>query len=166
MRISDWSSDVCSSDLLMATMLSDWGYIVLRFDFRGCGQSEGERGYVLCHDQVADAKNALNWLTEQPGVDPLRVGVIGHSFGAAVACYAGAVEQRFACVISSCGWGNGERKFRGQHPDEMWDKFVKMLETAKLDKERTGKAPIAPRFDVVHLAQPPHQHLPNKQRNR
>src|SRR3546814_10767943 len=75
MRISDWSSDVCSSDL---------------------------------HDQVADAKNALNWLTEQPGVDPLRVGVIGHSFGSAVACYAGAVEQRFAFVISSCGWGRSE----------------------------------------------------------
>src|SRR3546814_17911492 len=123
MRISDWSSDVCSSDLLMATMLSDWGYIVLRFDFRGCGQSEGERGYVLCHDQVADAKNALNWLTEQPGVDPLRVGVIGHSFGAAVACYAGAVAQRFASVLSSCGWGNGERKFRGHHPDELGAKF-------------------------------------------
>src|SRR3546814_20607696 len=120
MRISDWSSDVCSSDL---------------------------------HDQVADAKNALNWLTEQPGVDPLRVGVIGHSFGAAVACYAGAVEQRFACVISSCGWGNGERKFRGQHPDEMWDKFVTMLETAKREKDRTGTAPIVPSFDVVPMAE-------------
>src|SRR3546814_19970991 len=102
MRISDWSSDVCSSDLLMATMLSDWGYIVLRFDFRGCGQSEGERGYVLCHDQVADAKNALNWLTEQPGVDPLRVGVIGHSFGAAVACYAGAVRSEERRVGKEC----------------------------------------------------------------
>src|SRR3546814_19796508 len=28
---------------LMATMLSDWGYIVLRFDFRGCGQRSEER---------------------------------------------------------------------------------------------------------------------------
>ncbi len=44
---------------LMARMFRDWGYAALRFDFRGCGQSEGERGYVLCHDQVADAKNAL-----------------------------------------------------------------------------------------------------------
>src|SRR3546814_21042427 len=90
--------------------------------------------------------------SDLPGDDPRQVGVIVHSFGAAVACYAGAVEQRFACVISSCDWGNGERKFRGQHPDEMWDKFVTMLETAKLEKERTGKAPIVPRFDEIGRA--------------
>lgn len=144
---------------LMATMLADWGYIALRFDFRGCGQSDGERGYVLCHDQVADAKNALNWLVEQPGVDPDRVGLIGHSFGAAVACYAGAVEQRFAAIISSCGWGNGERKFRGQHPGPMWDKFMDMLESARLEKQKTGKAPIVPRFDVVPMAEHLRRHL-------
>lgn len=147
---------------LMARMLSDWGYVTLRFDFRGCGESEGERGYVLCHDQVADAKNALNWLVQQPEVDPERVGLIGHSFGAAVACYAGAVEQRFAAIISSCGWGNGERKFRGQHPGPMWDKFVGMLENARNEKEKTGKAPIVPRFDVVPMAEHLRKHLSSK----
>jgi len=138
---------------LMARMLCDWGYAALRFDFRGCGGSEGARGYVLCHDQVADTKNALNWLVAQPGIDPARVAVIGHSFGAAVACYAGAVEQRFAAVISSCGWGHGERKFRGQHPGPMWDRFTAMLMAARTEKARTGKAPMVPRFDVVPMAE-------------
>lgn len=147
---------------LMASLLAEWGYVTLRFDFRGCGQSEGERGYVLCPDQVADAKNALNWLVEQPEVDPHRVGLIGHSFGAAVACYAGAVEQRFAAVISSCGWGNGERKFRGQHPGPMWDKFMDLLESARTEKQKTGKAPIVPRFDVVPMAEHLRKHLSPK----
>lgn len=147
---------------LMASLLAEWGYVTLRFDFRGCGQSEGERGYVLCPDQVADAKNALNWLVEQPEVDPKRIGLIGHSFGAAVACYAGAVEQRFAAVISSCGWGNGERKFRGQHPGPMWDKFMNLLESARAEKEKTGKAPIVPRFDVVPMAEHLRKHLSPK----
>src|SRR3546814_19787677 len=44
----------------------------------------------------------------------------------------------------------------------MWDKFVTMLETAKLEKERTGKAPIVPRFDVVPMAEHLRQHLSNK----
>lgn len=138
---------------IMARMLTDWGYATLRFDFRGCGQSGGKRGYVLCHDQVADAKNALNWLAHRPEIDPNRIGVIGHSFGAAIACYAGAVDQRFAAVISSCGWGHGERKFRGQHPGEMWEKFTTMLADARSEKERTGTAPTVPRFDVVPMAE-------------
>lgn len=138
---------------IMARMLTAWGYATLRFDFRGCGKSGGQRGYVLCHDQVADAKNALNWLAKRPEIDADRIAVIGHSFGAAVACYAAAVDQRFAAVISSCGWGHGERKFRGQHPGEMWDKFVGMLEGARTEKERTGVAPTVPRFDVVPMAE-------------
>ncbi len=138
---------------IMARMLTEWGYASLRFDFRGCGKSGGRRGYVLCHDQVADAKNALNWLAERPEIAPDRIGVIGHSFGAAVACYAGAVDQRFAAVISSCGWGHGERKFRGQHPGEKWERFAGMLERAREEKERTGVAPIVSRFDVVPMAE-------------
>jgi len=136
---------------LMARLLEGFGYAVLRFDFRGCGRSEGRRGYVLCHDQVADAKNALNWLAERPEVDPKRIAVIGHSFGAAVACYAGAVDQRFAAVVSSCGWGHGERKFRGQHPGEAWQKFIGMLEANRAHKEKTGEALTVPRFDVVPM---------------
>ena len=147
---------------IMSRMMTDWGYAALRFDFRGCGKSGGKRGYVLCHDQVADAKNALNWLSQRTEIDADRIAVIGHSFGAAVASYVGAVEQRFAAVISSCGWGNGERKFRGQHPGPMWDKFTNMLATARAEKERTGVAPIVPRFDVVPMAEHLRKHLSPK----
>ncbi len=113
---------------IQAKMLCDWGYAALRFDMRGCGDTGGERGYVRCLDQVADTRNCLTWLAERPEIDPKRIGVIGHSFGAAVAIYSGGVDERFAAVISSCGWGHGERKFHGQHPGpEAWDKFTKML---------------------------------------
>ena len=136
---------------MMARLFVAFGYAVLRFDFRGCGQSGGKRGYILCHDQVADAKNALSWVAARAEVDPARIGVIGHSFGAAVASYAGAVDQRFAAVISSCGWGHGERKFQGQHPGEAWAKFTGMLERARQHKEATGEAMTVPRFDVVPM---------------
>ena len=98
---------------IQARMLEEMGYVALRFDFRSCGESEGERAQVRCFDQVADAKNALTFLAEREEVDPTRIGVVGHSFGAAVSVYAAGVDDRFACVISSCGWGDGERKFRG-----------------------------------------------------
>src|SRR3954462_2020872 len=110
---------------IQARMLEAMGYVTLRFDFRCCGESEGERGQVRCFDQVADTKNALTFLAAREEGDPERIGVIGDSFGAAVAVYTAGVDNRVACVISSCGWGDGERKFRGQHPTpQAWARFT------------------------------------------
>ena len=143
---------------IQAQMLEDFGYAALRFDFRCCGESEGERGQVRCFDQVADAKNALTFLARRPEVDPERIGVIGHSFGAAVAVYAAGVDDRFACCISSCGWGHGERKFRGQHPTpEAWARFAGLLDKGREHKRRTGGSMWISRFDAVPIP----EHLRN-----
>lgn len=91
--------------------LSQFGYVTLRFDMRGCGRSQGEFGRVICLEQVEDLGNALVFLARHPAVDPDRIGVIGSSFGGAVAVYAGGTNPRIAAVISNGGWGHGERKF-------------------------------------------------------
>src|ERR671939_235558 len=67
--------------LIAARMFESLGYVTLRFDMRGCGQSEGERGRVICLEQVDDTRAALAYLLERPEVDPRRIGVFGHSFG-------------------------------------------------------------------------------------
>jgi alpha-beta hydrolase superfamily lysophospholipase len=137
---------------IQATILEEMGYAAFRFDFRCCGESDGEKGQVRCFDQVVDAKNALTFISGREEVDPERIGVVGHSFGAAVAIYAGGVDQRFACVLSSCGWGDGERKFRGQHPSpEAWEKFTGILEKGRRHKRETGESQWMSRFDAVPI---------------
>ena len=112
-------------------VLNDAGYVTLGFDMRGCGTSEGERGNLICLEQVEDTSNALTFLAKHPSVASDRIGLIGSSFGGAVAVYAGGVDRRVAAVISNGGWGDGERKFRGQHPTpEAWKKFTDMLAEA------------------------------------
>ena len=148
---------------IQAQMLEDFGYAALRFDFRCCGESEGERGQVRCFDQVADAKNALTFLSRRPEVDPARIGVIGHSFGAAVAVYAAGVDDRFACCISSCGWGHGERKFRGQHSTpEAWARFAGLLDEGREHKRRTGESMWISRFDAVPIPEHLRKNLSSK----
>src|SRR5271169_4520256 len=119
-----------SAGVLQPTrVLNEFGYVTLRFDMRGCGKSEGEFGSVICLDQVEDLGNALLFLAKHPAVDPDRIGAIGSSFGGAVAVYAGGTNPRVAAVVSSGGWGHGERKFRGQHrTPEAWAKFTHMLD--------------------------------------
>jgi len=133
-------------------VLESFGYVTLRFDMRGCGESEGERGHLICLDQVQNTRDAFTFLNEHPLVQRGRIGLIGSSFGAAIAIYAGAVDERVAAVISSGGWGHGERKFRGQHPSpEAWARFTAMLTEGKRHRERTGKSLMVPRMEIVPI---------------
>jgi hypothetical protein len=142
-----------SSNVLAPTrVLSEFGYVTLRFDMRGCGKSEGEFGRVICLEQVEDLGNALDFLSRHPVVDPGRIGAIGSSFGGAVAVYAGGVNPRVAAVVSNGGWGHGERKFRGQHPTpQAWAKFTTMLEDGRAHRARTGQSLMVPRYDIVPI---------------
>ncbi len=133
-------------------MLEELGYVTLRFDMPGCGDSEGERGRLICLEQVGAVSQALSLLAQHAQVEPARIAVMGSSFGAAVAVYAGGVDQRVAAVISASGWGHGERKFRGQHPTpEAWAKFTAMLEEGKRYRARTGKSLMVARYDIVPI---------------
>ncbi len=142
------------------TFLSEQGYVTLRFDMRGCGESEGEPGRVICLDQVEDTRNALTFLQHQPGVDPDRIALIGASFGAAVAIYAAGVDARIAGVVSSGGWGDGERKFRGQHAGpQAWQRFTDMLSEGRRHRERTGRSLMVSRFDIVPMPEELRRHM-------
>src|SRR4051794_23788569 len=140
--------------------LNGFGYVALRFDMRGCGDSEGEHGRVICLEQVEDTRNALTALARHPAVDPDRIAVVGTSFGGAVAVYAGGADPRLAAVISNGGWGDGERKFRGQHATpEAWAKFTGMLTEGKRHRERTGQSLMVPRYDIVPIPQHVNENL-------
>jgi pimeloyl-ACP methyl ester carboxylesterase len=137
----------------MAAALTGLGYAALRFDFRGCGESEGERGRVICKEQVKDTRNALSFLASRADIDPRRIGVVGQSFGAAVAVYSAGVDRRIAACISSGGWGDGAKKFRKQHASpRAWAKFSTMMKEGKRRK-RAGKPMMVPRYDIVPIPQ-------------
>jgi len=57
-------------------------------------------GDLLMRKCLDDAQRALSVLIAEPGVDPERVGVCGHSYGGTTALYHAAVDHRckFACI--------------------------------------------------------------------
>jgi uncharacterized protein len=161
MVLHGFGSNMSSANVLEpCAMLEKLGYVTLRFDMPGCGASEGEKGLLICLDQVQAIGDALTFLAKHANVEPDRIGVIGSSFGAAVAVYAGGVDKRVAAVISSGGWGDGERKFRGQHATpEAWAKFTGMLEKGKGHRARTGQPLMVPRYDIVPIPEHLRGHL-------
>jgi dipeptidyl aminopeptidase/acylaminoacyl peptidase len=148
-------------------MLNRLGYITLRFDMRGCGDSEGEKGRLICLEQVSDTRNALTLLQSHPNIDGARIGVMGSSFGAAVSVYTAGVDARVACCVSASGWGNGETKFKGQHagPGE-YERFLKMLEEGKAYRARTGQSMMVSRYDIVPIPAHLRGHVIEKSANQ
>src|SRR5713101_8472795 len=73
-----FGSNMKSSNVLApCAMLEKLGYVTLRFDMPGCGDSEGERGRLICLDQVATTSDALTFLARHANVEPERIGAIG-----------------------------------------------------------------------------------------
>ncbi|GLQ53725.1 alpha/beta hydrolase family protein [Devosia nitrariae] len=84
---------------LQAEDLAAEGIASLRIDFRGYGESGGDMADTTLEGLIDDAAAARDILAGVEGVDPARIGVIGYSFGAAVAMLE---PDPFASVVV---WG-------------------------------------------------------------
>jgi len=84
----------------IARRLASCGIATLRYDDRGVGASTGDFGSAGLFDLASDARAMVGFLKGHPGVDPARIGVVGHSEGAYVASMlAGEDPKIAACVI-------------------------------------------------------------------
>ena len=65
----------------MARMLADHGVGCARFDFYGCGESDGEFSDMTFDGLHSDAADLYAWVRAQPYVDSRRVFLSGQSMG-------------------------------------------------------------------------------------
>ena len=81
----------------VSSALVEEGFTVLRFDFSGNGQSEGDFSESLYSKQVDDLRTAASFISAQ-GVS--WIGVAGHSMGAMVALLAASEMDDIKAVCS------------------------------------------------------------------
>ncbi|MDZ5473365.1 alpha/beta hydrolase [Bacillus sp. 31A1R] len=68
------------SDLAVAE-----GFATIRYDKRGVGESKGDFLEAGVYDLIDDAQAVLEFAKKQPGIDPDRVILLGHSEGSIIA---------------------------------------------------------------------------------
>jgi dipeptidyl aminopeptidase/acylaminoacyl peptidase len=132
-----------------ARVLNAAGYVVLTFDYKGWGKSEGPPSRLAPMSRVADVQSALTFLGLQDCVDENRLGLYGTSYGGATVVWTAAIDARAKCVVSCVGVGHGARWMRSvRRPDEWHD----LLARAKEDRERrvlTGRSALADRSEIL-----------------
>lgn len=69
----------------LARRLRDDGFLVLRFDFEGCGDSEGDPKKLTIANEVLDLEVALKTVLKECDADSEKVALVGDSLGAVVA---------------------------------------------------------------------------------
>jgi uncharacterized protein len=87
----------------LAGALAEAGFIAVRYDKRGYGQSGGRAESATISDFAEDARGVVKWLSNRKDVDPKRIALVGHSEGAWVALLAASREKRIAGVVSIAG---------------------------------------------------------------
>ena len=69
----------------LSRLLSQKGIGVLRFDFSGSGESDGDFDEMTFSSEVAEGGAILDYAVSLPAVDKSRIGLLGLSMGGAVA---------------------------------------------------------------------------------
>ncbi|MFQ6029674.1 MAG: alpha/beta hydrolase [Dehalococcoidia bacterium] len=132
-----------------ARALQQAGYVVMTFDYKGWGDSEGSRSRLSPYSRVLDVQAAMTFLGLQPEVDAERIGIYGTSYGGATVSWVGAVDQRAKCIVSVVGIGNGARWMsRVRRRDEWFD----LLERSQADRARrvtTGQSEFVERSEIL-----------------
>lgn len=96
-------------DTPMLPMFASAGFDVLQFDWRGHGISDGTRG-TLGVREILDVHGAVDFLQSR-GIR--RIGLMGFSFGGAVALRAAAEDPRVACAACDGGYVNLQHAVEG-----------------------------------------------------
>ena len=92
-----------------ARYFSVQGYTVFRFDFSGCGESEGDYSSVMVTQQIKELQSAIDYVSSYEIVDENEITVIGHSLGGAVSSLTAAVDSRIKKLIL---WSPVARPFK------------------------------------------------------
>jgi fermentation-respiration switch protein FrsA (DUF1100 family) len=135
-----------------ARHLNKAGYIVLSFNFRGFGESGGERKAVTMMEEVADVRNAITYLQQRPEIDPERIALTGWSLGGAVVTYVAGVDQRVKATVEHWGPGNGYRWLKSIWRLHEWRALLKELDEDKKQRVLTGKSRRVPLEHIWAIA--------------
>src|SRR5580700_10160840 len=132
-----------------ARVLAEAGYVVLNFDYKGWGDSDGAKTRLAPYSRMADVQAALSFLAAQGEVDPDRLGLYGTSYGGATVVFVAAIDPRVKCTVSVVGIGNGARWMRSvRRPDEYHD-LMQRSAADRVSRMLTGKSQFVDRNEVL-----------------
>jgi dipeptidyl aminopeptidase/acylaminoacyl peptidase len=115
------------------------GYLTLRFDFHGHGESEGAFEEHTIHQQLDDVFAALDFVSGLEFADADRIAVVGTDIGGNIALLAAAKDARIKAVVVQGARSHFDRHldswFRPHEFEELMTKGVHEHANFRIRKE-------------------------------
>lgn len=115
------------------------GFATVTFDYRGFGDSEGERGRLVPALQIADIISVINWAQDRAEIDSQRIGLWGTSFGGCHVFGAAAQKPDVKCIVSQLAFADGEEIVTGQMSETEKAAFIATMDKMAEKQKNTGK---------------------------
>ncbi|HYY89075.1 MAG TPA: alpha/beta fold hydrolase [Chloroflexota bacterium] len=127
------------------------GYAVLAFDYRGFGDSDGERGWIKPDWQLQDILNAITYLESRPEVDARRLGTYGiGGTGGGNAIVAAAIDERIRCVAAQSVVADGRDWLHRMRREYEWVDYLRRVEADRRRWVLEGSGDkVNPREDLM-----------------
>ncbi|EAB7041621.1 TPA: alpha/beta hydrolase [Escherichia coli] len=122
-----------------ANAFTEAGFATITFDYRGFGESEGERGRLVPAMQTEDIISVISWAEQQTDIDNQRIGLWGTSLGGCHVFSAAAQDQRVKCLVSQLAFADGDTLVTGGMSEPERTSFLSTLNKMAEKKKNTGK---------------------------
>ncbi len=122
-----------------ANAFTEAGFATITFDYRGFGESDGERGRLVPAMQTEDIISVINWAKKQECIDNQRIGLWGTSLGGGHVFSAAAQDQRVKCIVSQLAFADGDVLVTGEMNESERASFLSTLNKMAEKKKNTGK---------------------------
>ena len=131
--------------------LTEAGFGVLIFDYRGFGDSEGDRGMISPAWQLQDLINAVTYLTTRDDVVADAIGVFGSGgTGGGNAVLLAAADPRIKAAVSQVPVADGRDWLHRMRSESEWLAFLSELEADRKRRviEGAGRR-VHPREEIM-----------------
>lgn len=122
-----------------ANAFTEAGFATITFDYRGFGESEGERGRLVPAMQTEDIISVINWAEKQVCIDNQRIGLWGTSLGGCHVFNAAAQDKRVKSIVSQLAFADGEVLVTGEMNELEKASFLSTLNKMAEKKKISGK---------------------------
>ena len=127
------------------------GMAVLIFDYRGFGDSGGDRGTLSPTTQLQDLRNAVTYLQTRDDIDADRIGAFGSGgTGGGNSILLSAHDERVRCVISQVPVADGRDWLRRMRREYEWYEFLDRIDADRRNRVTTGTGEMVhPREEIM-----------------
>jgi alpha/beta superfamily hydrolase len=114
------------------------GIALLSFEYRGWGESEGDRTKLWPREQVTDVRAAVSYLRQRPEIDSDQIALFGKEHGSAVALQAAVEDAAVKALICMFPVGDCAAWMRSIRRPWEWRELLATIEQDRAERSVTG----------------------------